>query len=171
MNKLKGYSIWLMPAGKAYDKLSSVILELAQQYNTPVFEPHVTLIGEIEGEREIIISKTEKLLKKTSAMKIELIDINYTEDYFRALFFKVRKTSNLLLLHKKVSKLFIIRKIKKFNPHLSLMYGYIQKKDKIKIANVLAKFLPMEFDVKRIKLYSIEGNVKDWYTVKSFKLH
>jgi len=44
--KAKGHSLWLMPTGEVYDKFSILIKRLAGEYNTPIFEPHIILLGE-----------------------------------------------------------------------------------------------------------------------------
>lgn len=60
--KAKGYSLWLMPTGEAYGKFSNLIKRLAKEYNAPVFEPHVTLIGDLMGSENGVLKKVEQLV-------------------------------------------------------------------------------------------------------------
>ena len=49
--KGRTYSIWLMPHGKCANSVSKIINNIGKKYNTPIFEPHVTLIGDCEKEK------------------------------------------------------------------------------------------------------------------------
>ena len=46
--KSKGHTLWLMPTGESYKRFSNLIKKLAKQYNAPVFEPHITLLGDFK---------------------------------------------------------------------------------------------------------------------------
>ena len=61
MSKAKGYSIWLMPEGKHYRLLNNTIYEFSKKYSTPSFLPHVTLLGDVEGNESDISNKTTLL--------------------------------------------------------------------------------------------------------------
>ena len=49
--KGRTYSIWLMPDGKCASSVSKIINDISKKYNTPIFKPHVTLIGDCEKEK------------------------------------------------------------------------------------------------------------------------
>jgi hypothetical protein len=55
MVKAKGYSLWLMPIGDIYRRLSETISQLSSEYGTPNFQPHITLLGELSEDEEYII--------------------------------------------------------------------------------------------------------------------
>ena len=66
--KGRTYSIWLMPDGKCANSVSKIINDISKKYNTPVFKPHVTLIGDCEKEKCYkIYSILKKKKKKNSA--------------------------------------------------------------------------------------------------------
>ena len=62
------YYLWFKPSGMAYDILARTIRELAKQLGGPVFEPHVSLIGSLEGTEEELAQQTERI--RTSARAI-----------------------------------------------------------------------------------------------------
>ena len=39
------YHLWLKPSREASDQFADVIRQLALDLNTPIFEPHITLLG------------------------------------------------------------------------------------------------------------------------------
>ena len=40
-----------MPDGKCASSVSKIINDISKKYNTPIFKPHVTLIGDCEKEK------------------------------------------------------------------------------------------------------------------------
>lgn len=43
------YSIWLMPEGDVLDKFSKLIIKISDEYNSPRYQPHITLLGDLVG--------------------------------------------------------------------------------------------------------------------------
>lgn len=48
----RNYSIWLIPQGEVHDNLLGIISAISKDFNSPIFPPHVTLIGKIEGDED-----------------------------------------------------------------------------------------------------------------------
>jgi 2'-5' RNA ligase len=56
------YSIWINPAaGHMYNKLQQEIATQAKEFEAPLFEPHVTLLPDIQGDKEQIIATMQQL--------------------------------------------------------------------------------------------------------------
>ena len=73
--KGRTYSIWLMPDGKCASSVSEIINDISKKYNTPIFKPHVTLIGDCEKEKcdkiyFIFKSKFNNLQSKKKSLRI-----------------------------------------------------------------------------------------------------
>jgi hypothetical protein len=59
------YSLWLKPpVGPLYIKLEREISAQAKEHNGPPFEPHVTLLGGIEGEQQAVLGTAKTLADK-----------------------------------------------------------------------------------------------------------
>ena len=170
MPKAKGYSLWVMPTGKVYDRLNDLILQLSRKYDTPYFEPHVTLIGEILGSKSGVISKTAKLASAVPPYRIELGDATYLDKYFQCLLIRAKETAEVMKANSKAREIFSRINDPKYTPHLSLMYGKFppEKKEKI-IAEIGNKFR-LSFDSDRIHLFYTEGKPKDWCRIREFSL-
>jgi 2'-5' RNA ligase len=171
MPRLKGFSLWLMPSGEVYKRLYSLILQLGRKYNTPIFEPHVTLIGEVQGDEETLILKTIKLASLIKSYKIELNTVEFLDDYFRCLFLRVRETDEVMKANKEARKIFRREIESRYIPHLSLIYGHLSHQIKEDLITEIDKEIPTRFEVNSIHLFSINGEVKDWYRVKEFPLN
>ena len=87
--KGRTYSIWLMPDGKCANSVSKIINDISKKYNTPIFKPHVTLIGDCEKEKWdmlYFIFKKEKIIQP---IEIILKDFGYKVSFFQCLYIKV----------------------------------------------------------------------------------
>ncbi|MEK6896315.1 MAG: hypothetical protein AABX12_02545 [Nanoarchaeota archaeon] len=96
MSKAKGYSIWLMPEGKHYRLLNNTIYEFSKKYSTPSFLPHVTLLGDVEGNESDISNKTTLLAQNLKEFYVTLQSGNYGDTYFKSLFLTALKEQDIL---------------------------------------------------------------------------
>lgn len=172
--RTRGYSIWFMPTDEIYDKFNYIINQLSKEYNSPRFEPHVTLIGQRVGSEEEIIKKTEKIASKIKPFKIQLTTVDYRDYYFRALFVKIRRTKKIIEANKIAKEVFDIEETNEYMPHLSLLYGEFPESQKKKIIKTIRQDLTDEFEIKTIHLFNTEGEINPylstWYRLKEFSL-
>ncbi|MGH8010434.1 MAG: hypothetical protein ACREQ3_25855 [Candidatus Binatia bacterium] len=86
------YHLWLKPSGSAYDVLAETIRELARELNAPVFEPHVTLLGHLEGSEQNHVERTQQLARELHPFQVVLTEPSYQNEYFQCLFMRVQQT-------------------------------------------------------------------------------
>ena len=53
------YHLWVKPSGAVRDLLAQTIRELARELGGPVFEPHITLLGDLAGTEEEHIQRSQ----------------------------------------------------------------------------------------------------------------
>src|SRR3989344_5644563 len=144
MSKANGYSLWLMPDDSNYKLLKNIINSVSNAYNTPSFEPHMTLIGELAiSDRALVIAKTETLVTKLSALHANLKSVNQTDHFFRSLFLTAELENNLNIANTYAREIFMRQKDLQFFPHLSLAYGRLSEDVKAEISSKIAGFLPL----------------------------
>ena len=162
-----GYSLWLMPKGEHYNKLADLIRKLAVEYSAPIFEPHVTLVGEVpQTSEDKVIELTQNLVIGQKPFPVTLNQIDYQDFHFRALFVKAEVTDPLQSLHNRAKQIFGID-IPPYMPHLSLLYGNYPNEVKEKIIAEIGREQRVEFEVDRVHLVK-GGKVNDWRVVKEF---
>jgi len=166
----EGYSIWLIPTGEVYQKLSEIISQLSEKYSAPNFEPHVTLIGDLLGSKEEVISKTARLADLLKPFEIKLKKADYFDEYFRCLFIRAEKTDELIQVNDIAREIFARKSDPEYLPHSSLIYGNFDSEIKEKILTNLGKEFNLSFEVKSLHLFSTTGEIKDWYEIKEFPL-
>lgn len=162
----KGYTLWLMPKDKIYKKFAKLIKKLGREYGGPIFEPHVTLLGDIELPEEEMVRKTDQLVHGQKPFPITLRQIDYQDFYFRTLFVRAEITEPLQALHNLAKKIFE-KEIPPFMPHLSILYGNFPQAVKDEIINKIGKDQTVQFDVSSIHLIK-GGEVEEWRIVKEF---
>lgn len=165
--KSQGYTLWLMPKGHAYQKFSGLIKRLARENQAPVFEPHVTLLGEILLPETEIIKRTERLVAGQKPFAVTMEQIGYENYFFRTLFVRAKKTTALLDLHELAKKIFQMQALP-YMPHLSILYGIFPVSTKEKIIKEIGRDQSVEFEVNSVVLMK-GGEIKDWKIIKEFE--
>jgi 2'-5' RNA ligase len=157
-----------MPEDSVKEELKNIIHSFSNNYGGPKFEPHVTLVSSFLGSEKELLQKTEMLSKEIKPFEIFFDGITYLDEFFRALFLKVKITTKL-----KIARDFICRKLDyndyDYIPHLSLAFGDYNKKEKQKMISAI-KSLPNGFSVDSIYLaHNDEINLK-WKVIQEFSL-
>ena len=164
------YSIWLMPTGTVNEKLSPIISKLSAKYNSPKFQPHVTLIGGFTGDEQDLINKTEILSKKLKCFVVKLPNVHYLDQFFRSLFICVEKTPELMNAVKVARGVFGLPENKDYIPHLSLMYGDFTKEIKEVIIKDIGKDFSTSFRANKIHLVFNNEQDNIWAKIKELPI-
>jgi 2'-5' RNA ligase len=172
MERPKEYSVWLVPAGPSHDDLKRLITSLSEEYGTPDFEPHVTLVGlgvVPKATDEAIVEDVESLARTICPYGMHLHGVGITDDPFRSLFLKVDQTPEVMSAGRRGLDLY--RRIKKqgpsstaYFPHLSLLYGHLPPAAKKKISDDLKvrKRIDISFTVSKLQLWVTSAKIPDW---------
>jgi len=171
MEKTEEYALFLMlpSTSRICSTLKSTLSKLSRKYNTPYFEPHVTLITGVGCSEKEAIQKTAKIASTIKPYTIELENIGHLNKYYQSLFVKTRKTPEVMDANLVSRKIFGQETNSKYMPHLSVIYGNFSEETKKEIIKKIGK--PSgSFMVREIQLFSIAGEVKDWYRIKIFPL-
>ncbi len=72
--------------------LIATTADLSKTYHGPLFEPHVTLLGDLLGSEDEITAQTLRL----APYDIQLTFSGYEDYYFRCLFLRVRETQPVM---------------------------------------------------------------------------
>ncbi len=164
------YSIWVMPNGRAARNVAKTILDISKSNGTVSFDPHVTLLGYISGDRQDIIKKTRRLSSKLCRMPIRFGGVSHSGRYTMPLFIKMRASPELFRAHRLAEKEFEARSTK-FAPHMSLMYASLAKSRRLKLlSGIDANYFGDGFNADTIRLYARRWEGKEWKKVTSFKI-
>lgn len=166
---MRTYFLWLEPTGKIHELLATTIAHLSQEHGGPLFDPHVTLLGDIVGQEGALIHKAEKLAHALSPFDLTLTVPAYQDQYFRCVFMRVKETSTLLEAHMLARKIFHKEDALPYLPHLSLLYGAYPKSLKEQIIGTVPVSLSVQFTASAVTLFRVEGNnPQDWRRLQLF---
>ncbi len=170
LHSAHAYSIWLKPAGEVRAGLAGIISRLSREYSTPLFEPHVTLIGGLTGQEEELIAQTRQLAGQLRPFVVQLGEVGRLDEFYRCLFIRVQETEPVMKANAQARKVFQRESDDKYMPHLSLLYGNLPPAVKEEIMAQIGRRFRRSFPVDRIHLVSTQGEPKDWYHLGEFAL-
>jgi 2'-5' RNA ligase len=154
------YCVWL-----TFDSpdLSEIILKLAQKYNSPVFQPHCTLVGKTDVSLPKLKTAIISLVSNHKMIDLNPLKIDYTDYLWRALYIELKEKHALTKWHEYISKSLSINYDKDFLPHISLMYNSISVREKKKISGKIE--LKSVYKIQSIRIIDCGEKVDDWRTV------
>jgi len=165
------YALWLTSLGESHDHLAQLIHQLSEQYRGPSFEPHITLLGGIQGDEPAMGEKVRKLGATLCPIATALQWPACEEEYFRCLYFPVKATPAILDAHEQAKVILGKSSDSPFSPHVSLLYGVFPIQIKQDIIATLPSDLPQQFLVSELKLIRVESlNPRDWHLVETISL-
>ena len=168
--QLPAYHLWLKPSGPSYELLSRTIIRLARELHAPVFDPHITLAGPLEGAEQELVDKCEHLQRVLGPFPIVLDEPLHGPDYFRCIFMRAVPDSAIMRANLTARTVFDLSEAP-YMPHLSLVYGTFPKSERQLIVSTLPRDLRLSFMAQGFDLIrSNSSDPKDWHTVHSLPL-
>jgi len=164
------YSLWLMPAGDVYDRLSGIIQRFSSRYGGPTFAPHVTLLGQCVGPIRELMRKTAAVAAGSRPLSIRLQAIDFLDEYYRCLFVRGAPSEPLRKAHRAACHAFGRKREPAFMPHLSLLYGNFPQSLKKQAIEEMGPPLDIQFTARRIHLYRTHGDPSQWRRMARFAL-
>ncbi len=164
------YSIWLKPPEEVHAELAGIISRLSHEFATPLFEPHVTLIGELTGQEEQLIGQTRQLAGQLRPFVVEFAELGCMDEFYRCLFIQVQETESVMRANAHARKAFRRESDDRYMPHLSLLYGNLPTSVKQELVARIGRTFHQSFPVDRIHLVSTQGEPKHWYSLGEFVL-
>jgi 2'-5' RNA ligase len=122
---------WLIPARPERDLLRKIINILADQYDAPRFEPHLTIFAMAKDRRSL-----SKILKEIDAAPIRLTPrgIDFTSTFTKTLFLQLSPNKSFEKLIGDLRRATNSRTSPPINPHVSLVYKRIPAAEKKELA-------------------------------------
>ena len=158
-----------MPQGSAHETLANLILNLSKDYSSPKFTPHVTLLGNLCGSEEELETKASRLATTLAPYTMRLTKVEYLDEYFRSLFFRVEASSQVIQANLKAKDLFNRQNDPEYFPHLSIMYGDFSANTKEAIIERIGQELALSFQIQGLHLVDTSSSPAKWFIVREFQ--
>jgi 2'-5' RNA ligase len=167
-------SLWLIPDEAWRHFLARIIVRLSQQYETPRFEPHLTLLGQIAMEHGDAANRTARLASRLRTFQVVLNGLSYRGEFFRALFLEAERTPPLMEAYRTACVIFDRKPEETFLPHISVLYGDLPATTKDALISRLASELklPLSVRISRLDLMIASSRlpVSSWHCLASYAL-
>jgi hypothetical protein len=75
-----------MPDANARARLSDLIHRFAERWKGPVFEPHITLLGDLSGAPDRTIAKCDMLFASTARQNARVLGADGGEAFYKSLY-------------------------------------------------------------------------------------
>lgn len=163
------YTLWIVPQDPVKYLLQKVILDLSKKYKTPNFEPHMTLLGDIEVSEEEILAGTKKLAAGLKPFSLALGEVSFSATYFQSVFVRVKSSAKLMQANLLAKQIFNLPN-NLFMPHISLMYGVDNMETREKIASEIKLPENLSFEADKIIVIPTTKDPKDWHHLAEIPL-
>ena len=161
MSKRIVIAYWLIPTEPARSFFQGVINDLARRYNTPVFEPHMTIhVGSDGVEAEEVIGKA---LSGCRLAQAKVVKVCESGEFIKTLFVQFAPDKKLQQLNETIRDAAQDSSHYQLNPHLSLLYKKMSILARRQLAgSVELGFLEVTFDsIKAVRCISPTQNRAD----------
>lgn len=170
MELVNSYYFWLMPQKETYDKFQKIIHDLGQTYDTPTFEPHVTLVSGLNKNETHLIEKINAFVQGKHSLSVVPEGIDYAQGMLTALYLKIHNTPAIDQLNAQAREDLQPLDQDPYHPHLSLLYGDIMDYEKKRIVTELnLSFKTITLD--KLKLVKGHSDVTQWCVIKEWPLN
>lgn len=158
-----GYHLFIEPKDALREKLQSLIDSFAEEYGSPRFAPHVTLLARIPGNSDQEVIETAKTLAAALApVQITLGALGMEDAYYRALYIRIQEKDTVTKLYQDAAEAFSMMADDSYLPHLSLLYGNYSLERKQESAQRLPQLQGERFIAESLHVYRTEGEVGKW---------
>ncbi len=156
-------SIWLAPAEEDAAYLQEIINELAHEFQTPAFSPHMTLLSPVDLNENELHSVLSNVSKEFAPLYVTLAGINHSPNIWKTVFIELEESPELIALQQRIVNQFLSAPPYEFLPHISLIY----KEMAIELKEEIIQELTVRNSCKMDKIIAMKTgpNVEQWKKV------
>lgn len=166
---LDEHSIWLMPRADDETRFATIVHELAERFDSPIFRPHLTLVEDMPRSCDRLVPLLDELALGEERIVSAIEAVDETPLYFRSLYARFAPVPALMALKRKAVGIFGVGSLDSFVPHISLAYGVSKSADKAASVSLLqAQLAGLEVEFDRVCIVSSsQGTPIDRWEIKA----
>lgn len=140
-------SCWLVPAQPDKSRLQRIIFALANRFDAPRFEPHVTIYSGGRAARDDVAEILAGVTREVSEIVLNATGIGHSTEFTKTLFLQLAPDERLMKMCRDFKRLSRQPSDYDVNPHLSLLYANLPPETKSALAHELMHPPAIRFDV------------------------
>lgn len=153
--------------------LQSAISALSEAFSGPVFQPHLTLVGDLEVDRDEAHCLANGLARTAIPPELVVRDVEISAKYFMALYLLVDIPSELQNARQRIASSINPTSYELDTPHVSLLYGHAEQSALAPHQNVLRNdFADRKLEVAGLDIVRSSKSlpISDWRIVDTIEL-
>lgn len=159
------HSIWLMPTADDAAMLTRIVDDLARRFGTPRFQPHLTLVEDMERSVGDLAPLVEDVAAGIGPFAAPVAAIGVSALFFRSFYARFIAEGPLLELKRRAIEKILPGDIAEFMPHISLAYDVaetLEKRDAVVEVENLLLGNPVHFDRVCVVASGKELPIEGW---------
>lgn len=152
-------AIWLIPEEPARTRLAAIIDRLSEEYRSPRFNPHLTLLHPVPADQ--IEDRLRVLAGKAGNLELSPEEVTTGEDFYHCVYVRVALTERLVEARHEAERVFSVP-ASPFLPHMSLIYADLDQRERMKIARDAGLDWRDPIGVAAIEAVDVSGSVEKW---------
>jgi 2'-5' RNA ligase len=159
------HSIWLMPCSKEEQTFAGIVRDLAKRFDSPIFQPHLTLVEDMPRRCEDLKPLLEQLADGIASFDASVVAVEESPLYYRSFYARFPVAPPLRALKKRAVDLFGVGSLEAFMPHISLAYGVPESVEKAQaIIALQSHLLGMSVNFDRVCIVSSSQHtpIEEW---------
>lgn len=159
--EIGGSVLWLEPDPSRASHFRKWIMRLSEKYNSPLFDPHITLSRIHDLSPETVKLNLEKIAAQQSAFILNTFSAECREKPYQKIVVPVHENHSLHGLYTTIDEVFGENFSKREDPHLSLLYSNHPCSELREIMRQIY-FEPNELHIQYITLVNLDGTPETW---------
>lgn len=153
---------WLIPSEPARSYYQNLIYDLAERYNAPEFEPHVTVHVAVDCT-DTVDEVLSQAVRGCQRIVLQALEVDGSNEFTKTLFVRFAVTTQLQRLNQSIRIATQNSFDYQLNPHLSLLYKTISTQDRRLLTHSIdVPFPEVTFDsLKAVRCVSPTQNRAD----------
>jgi hypothetical protein len=167
------HSVWLMPTVEDQAMLTGIVDGLAEEFGSPRFQPHLTLVEDMERPAEELAPLVTEVAAGIPSFSTPVVEIGISDLFFRSFYARFEAAGPLLELKKRAIGKIAASPINAFMPHISLAYGLAEGPAKEEARGRIAQFLnrrPVHFSGVAVVFSGKEIPIAQWQVRETARL-
>ena len=165
----KTYWIWAEFNYKDEKKIKKIRDQLRKNFDSPIFNTHLTLAGPLSYLGKSTIFMINNLCKSCSPIYINCSGFDCKDEFFKSFFIKVNNSKELDNLRTNLLKITNLKNNVAYKPHISLIYGDHDSFKKKQYIDLISPF-ETKICIEKICIVDVNENKSKWNVIKSFNI-
>ena len=146
----------LIPSEEQKNVLQGLSEKLAERFDGPAFEPHLTLYWGKQREEVDAVEQLQLLLPELRPIQLRVGQVVASEVWTKALHLSIEANSELLSLSERLSACFSNPETYVFSPHITLLYASLTPEQRAELLAEIGEISIEQVELNCVRIISAQ---------------